>query len=200
MLALGVGGRSIWDVVVPPARAAEAVAVAPAPAPPPRVQLAPLPSVASRTPARNKASRSHPRAPSVGTVVAAMVAAPLLAPLPPPPLVETEPAPVEAVAPALAFDDGNGESIARAIARAKRAAVQDCFERELKRSPDLRGNVTVELELSPPNRVGAVRVSDDLNRPELTRCVTATMQKLQFSGLNEEVSVQLPYALSPAPK
>jgi hypothetical protein len=72
--------------------------------------------------------------------------------------------------------DGNGEDIARAIAAAKRAAVRTCFEHELKETPQLTGTVVVELDLAPPNRIDGLRVSDDLNRPTFTRCVTSAME------------------------
>jgi hypothetical protein len=94
-------------------------------------------------------------------------------------------------------DDGNGAAIARAIADAKRAAVRECFERELKQQPKLAGTVVVELELAAPDRVEALRVSDDLERPAFTRCVTAAMQTVRFAALDEDVSVRVPYALSP---
>ena len=93
--------------------------------------------------------------------------------------------------------DGNGEAIARAIAIDKRSAVQACFERELKQTPTLKGNVTVELDLAPGERVNAVRVIDDLDRPAFTQCVSSTMQHLSFFALNEEVFVHVPYVLSP---
>lgn len=96
--------------------------------------------------------------------------------------------------------DGNGEAIARAIASAKRAAVRECFERELKQTPKLAGTVVVELDLAPPNSVREVRVSDDLERPSFTRCVVQTMQDVRFSSLDEEVSVRVPYALTPGRK
>jgi outer membrane biosynthesis protein TonB len=96
--------------------------------------------------------------------------------------------------------DGNGEAIARAIAAAKRAAVRECFERELKQAPKLAGTVVVELDLAPPNTVRDVRVSDDLERPAFTRCVVDTMRDVRFSALDEEVSVRVPYALTPARK
>jgi hypothetical protein len=93
--------------------------------------------------------------------------------------------------------DGSGESIARAIAAAKRAAVRNCFEHELKQQPKLTGTVVVELDLAAPDRVEALRVSDDLNRPEFTRCVTSAMQGLRFAALDEDISVRVPYTLSP---
>ncbi|MBL8957586.1 MAG: AgmX/PglI C-terminal domain-containing protein [Myxococcaceae bacterium] len=115
---------------------------------------------------------------------------PVEAPLPPPPLVATEPE-------ALVFGSGNGEVIARAIANAKRAAVQQCFEHELKSNPKLEGRVMVQLDLAPPHTVEAVKVSDDLERPAFTQCVTQAMQHLDFAGLNEDVSINVPYVLSP---
>ena len=99
--------------------------------------------------------------------------------------------------PESAAGEGSGESIARAIAAAKRAAVRNCFEHELKQQPKLTGTVVVELDLAAPDRVEALRVSDDLNRPEFTRCVTSAMQGLRFAALDEDISVRVPYSLSP---
>lgn len=96
--------------------------------------------------------------------------------------------------------NGNGEDIARAIAAAKRAAVRTCFEHELKDQPKLTGTVVVELDLAPPDRIDGLRVSDDLNRPGFTRCVTSVMQGVRFAALDEEVSVRVPYVLSPERK
>lgn len=96
--------------------------------------------------------------------------------------------------------DGNGERIARAIASERRAAVRTCFEHELKEQPTLTGTVIVELDLAPPTRVEALRVSDDLNRPTFTRCVTTAMQAVRFAALDEEISVSVPYVLSPERK
>ena len=115
-----------------------------------------------------------------------------------------EPAVVEQRAPAEPAPepapDGNGEAIARAIAASKRAAVRACFESELKQQPTLRGNVLVELDLAPPNRVTDVRVTDDLERPAFTRCVSSEMQRVHFAALDEELSVAVPYVLSPERK
>ena len=195
LLLAGALGKTAWDVVVAPRPAAAAV-----------LMPAPLAAPVQVVPAQKLGAAAKPRA-KARTPKSVQ---PALAPLPLPPMVATEPAPtpveaaVQEPAPApvpvpaeepIAFD-GNGADIARAIAKAKRAAVQQCFEHELKRSPDLAGTVTIELDLAPPRQVQSVRVSDDLQRPEFTACVTAAMQQLSFTGLNEEVSVQLPYVLS----
>ncbi len=213
MLGLGVAGKTVWDVVSAPAPLPEArseaplqLAPLPSPQPPPRK----LPAKAKAKPVRTgrrvaapapKVEEPAPTPAPAPAVASAPEAAPAPAPAPAPEVSaepELSPPPLEE-AP-VALEDGNAGSIARAIASAKRRAVQACFERELKRSPNLEGRVTVELELAPPQRVEAVRVSDDLGRPEFTQCVQATMQHLAFTGLDEEVTVQLPYLLSPRRK
>jgi hypothetical protein len=123
-----------------------------------------------------------------------------------PPLVRSEPEPVVAQ-PSTGESPlseptpaGNGEAIARALAASKRAAVRACFESELKQQPTLRGNVLVEFDLAPPDRVIDVRVSDDLERPSFTRCVSDEMHRVRFAALDEELSVAVPYVLSPERK
>lgn len=195
MLVAGALGRTVWDFAVAVKPAAAAVLPA-APLAAEEPELAPLPRPARKQ--NVKKARVAPRgtrpAPITLPEATAMPEAPQAlpeAPVSAPPLVSGEPE------EQLTFD-GNGESIARAIANAKRSAVQGCFERELKRTPELRGTVTIELDLAPPQRVNAVRVTDDLDRPEFTACVTTSMQRLSFTGLNEEVSIQLPYVLQPS--
>ena len=43
-------------------------------------------------------------------------------------------------------------------------------------------------------------IVDDLNRPTFTRCVTSAMQGVRFASLDEEISVRVPYVLSPERK
>jgi hypothetical protein len=165
----------------------------PSPAPPVEEPLPPLP-VAKKKPTL-KARRTKKPAP---------VAKPVAAPAPvvtaePPPLIEADlpsaPAPLVA-AEVESPDHGNGEDIARIIHRAKRAAVRDCYERELKKNPRLEGKVTIELDLAPPQRVEHVAVKDDLGSPELTSCVETAMKTVRFPPLDEEVSIQLPFVLT----
>ena len=63
--------------------------------------------------------------------------------------------------------------------------------------------IVTNFGVAPPvrffdiNRVEVLRVSDDLDRPEFTRCVTSAMQGLRFAALDEDISVRVPYTLSP---
>jgi len=149
-----------------------AVAIAPPSAPPP---LASVPAPAEPPPAEPPPEESAPEE------SAPEESAP----------EESAPEPEEQL-----VGEGNGEAIARGIAADKRAAIQACYERELKRTPELRGRVTVELDLAPPQRVEEVRVLDDLARPAFTQCVSDAMQHVRFLALNEEASIQLPFILT----
>lgn len=74
--------------------------------------------------------------------------------------------------------------------------LQTCFERALKQSPTLKGTLIIELDLAPPHLVNQVRVSDDLDQPAFTQCISSTMEQVSFAALNEEVTVRVPYVLS----
>ncbi len=161
----------------------------------PEPDLAPLPPKRRAKPVVAKSARR----------ARALSAPPLLAAAVPVVKEETleEAAAIEAAAPTEpaappepSIEDGNGEHIARAIAEQKRAAVQTCFERELKQTPTLQGTLVVELDLSAPHRVNEVRVSDDLDRPSFTQCVSSSMDQFTFAALNEDVSIRVPYVLS----
>jgi hypothetical protein len=43
-------------------------------------------------------------------------------------------------------------------------------------------------------------VNDDLERAAFTSCVAATMRDVKFGALDEEISVSVPYVLTPAAK
>ncbi len=212
-----VGLRSKDEGVAPTSEQAEPVLdeltpLAPVPAQPKRSRTkrivqpksvaarqvpAPVPAVVESAPKQSE--RVAPREPELVAVVEkqeSVIDEHLVPPPPPPPesvakLEEEEEVPER---------DGNGEAIARAIAAEKRAAVRACFESELKASPKLHGTVIVELELAPPNRVNGVRVNDDLERAAFTSCVAATMRDVKFGALDEEISVSVPYVLTPAAK
>lgn len=207
-------GASRWGdeprVTAEQADPSEPVAVVPTPLSTkrPRVKRGPPPKP---QPAVTRTAREAPTRPPFALTTAAREA-----PQPPAPvIVQSEPAaperpeaeppppaplPEPSSATELPERDGNGEAIARAIAADKRAAVRACFESELKQTPKLRGTVVVELDLAPPNRVQAVRVNDDLERVAFTNCVTATMRDVRFAALDEEISVSVPYVLTPAAK
>ena len=192
---LGPAKKGATKAVTAPS-APVAAEVVPAPEPLP----APVEAVTPPSEAVTPPSEAVPEAVAVVEAPAAVEAEALTPPPPPAPEPEppSEPEPTQASAAAELLQlDGNGEAIARAIANARRAAVRDCFERELKHQPKLTGTVTVELDLAPPNKLEGVRVTDDLGRPAFTRCVTGAMQQVRFTSLDEEVSVRVPYVLSP---
>ena len=87
------------------------------------------------------------------------------------------------------------EDLARSIAQDKGGAIQLCYERELKKSPRLKGRVVVALELAPPQKVRGVSVRDTLRRPGFTACVRRSMRKIFFPSIKEELSIEIPFDL-----
>lgn len=205
LAVIGVALRLAWQdepPVVPPTRAVEP-------------NTPPTASQANRAPVRRRAlgTQTHRVPPlQAAAVASARTVEPtstLLAPPTPAPelsdsleleVARPEPPPQPPPEPEAPADsdergDARAASIARAIAQEKRAAVRACYEHELKQQPELTGTVVVELQLAAPDRIEALRVRDDLNRPEFTRCVTAAMQGVHFATLDEDLSVEVPYTL-----
>lgn len=87
-------------------------------------------------------------------------------------------------------------TVARVIARDQRGRVQLCFERELKRQPQLRGTVLLEVDVAPPRKVVSLTVQDSLKRPRFTRCVRHALKRLRLPHVREEASLQIPFALA----
>jgi hypothetical protein len=90
----------------------------------------------------------------------------------------------------------NAYDLARSIASDRRGAVQLCYEHALKRDPHLHGRVTVDLQLKAPHQIGEVRVIDNLKRTSFTQCVQKAMRHLDFPPLGEDLSVEIPFALT----
>jgi TonB family protein len=70
--------------------------------------------------------------------------------------------------------------ISRVVA-AHRGEVKGCYERELKRAPDLRGKVTVHFEIQATGKVAAVSVSSNTTGSEpLGTCTSEQVVKWVF--------------------
>ncbi len=72
-------------------------------------------------------------------------------------------------------------------------AIQSCYERELKLSPDLRGKLEVRLTITPAGRVGDVELDEDtLRSGSVVACIRSVLQswRLPFHP-DAEGTVQL---------
>ncbi|MFO0594827.1 MAG: AgmX/PglI C-terminal domain-containing protein [Myxococcaceae bacterium] len=80
----------------------------------------------------------------------------------------------------------------------RKAAVQSCYERELKRQPTLQGRVVIHFGVTPRGRVDHVGFSDDTLRSQAVQVCISNMMKgwvLPFTP-EDEVPVSLPFIFS----
>ena len=91
------------------------------------------------------------------------------------------------------------EVVAAAI-RQRKSAVIACYERALKRTPSLRGRLTLRFRVGTVGRVVTAEVEDStLNDDEVTHCVIRTVKGWRFPApANGEVAFSYPLIFQPA--
>jgi TonB family protein len=88
--------------------------------------------------------------------------------------------------------------LARSI-RAHMAEVRACYERALKRRPDIGGRLVLRFTLTPAGTVSSVAVDEDtLGDPEVTACVRNAVALWRFSAPPRKVEVTFPFVFQPA--
>ena len=72
-----------------------------------------------------------------------------------------------------------------------------CYERELRRSPTLRGKMRVVFQVDPSGQVSQCEISqiDFVKTPELVSCVEKTFLTMQFPGWTSGQPVTINYPL-----
>ncbi len=82
----------------------------------------------------------------------------------------------------------------------RKPAIQSCYERELKRSPNLQGRLVIRFAITSRGRVGGVGFGDDtLRSVAVQTCISALMRGwvLPFTP-EDEVPVSLPFIFAGA--
>jgi hypothetical protein len=67
--------------------------------------------------------------------------------------------------------------------RSAQPAIMACYEQNLKATPGLRGNVSINFVVMPDGKVGhaeAMEVDDALTHPGTLDCIVDTIKKLEF--------------------
>jgi hypothetical protein len=190
------GGSAVFYVIT------HATPVAPSPDPVPTEAPAAAPAVSAEQ--AQEALKNAPK--DVAVLVEAMSAKPPAKPSATATQASTRSAKATAAPEALPDDihssfqapASNAYEMAREMANERRGAVQLCYERELKRNPNLHGHVTVDLQLKAPHTVGEIRVVDNLRRESFTECVTQAMKQVDFPPLREDLTFEIPFALKSA--
>jgi TonB family protein len=108
------------------------------------------------------------------------------------PLVRPEPPALDE--PLAGFD---AQQLARTI-RGHLAEVRACYERALKRRPDIGGRLVLRFSLTPAGTVSSVEVDEDtLGDPEVTACVRNAVAAWRFAAPPRKVEVTFPFVFQP---
>jgi TonB family protein len=87
------------------------------------------------------------------------------------------------------------------LARAIRGHLSDlraCYERALKRHPEIAGRLVLRFTLTPAGTVAAVEVEEDtLGDPDVTACVRHALSLWRFPSPPRKVEVTFPFVFQP---
>jgi len=78
---------------------------------------------------------------------------------------------------------GRDPDAVSAVVNSHNDAIEYCYQRELKRTPDLRGEISVRFTIDTEGKViSAQIVSSSLNNPEVERCVLSRVRRWDDFG------------------
>jgi hypothetical protein len=106
---------------------------------------------------------------------------------------------VKDVAPEVDSADVDREALARYV-RQRLKAIQNCYERELKRNPSLKGKVVVRFSITPSGRSGDIDVEENtLGNEAVASCIRTVIRGWIFPFKPpDNVAVAYPFLFSPA--
>ena len=106
---------------------------------------------------------------------------------------------VSSAAPEVDSTEVDREAVARYV-KARLKAIQDCYEKELKRNPSLRGKVIVRFNILPSGRTGDIDIEENtLGNDAVASCIRTKIRGWTFPFKpDEEVPVAYPFVFSPA--
>lgn len=86
------------------------------------------------------------------------------------------------------------EEIVRREIRVRRAAAENCFQARLRARPDLYGDVSLAVAVSPTGGIGSATVaSSSVPDPEVGRCVARTVGGLQLPPIPGATNINITY-------
>ncbi len=106
---------------------------------------------------------------------------------------------VRDAAPEVESSDVDRDALARYV-KARLKAIQNCYERELKRNPQLKGRVMVRFSIKPNGRTSDIEIEENtLGNDAVGSCIRAVIRGWVFPFKPEdEVPVAYPFVFSPA--
>ncbi|MHB8877849.1 MAG: TonB family protein [Myxococcaceae bacterium] len=106
---------------------------------------------------------------------------------------------VQDQAPEVDSSDVDREALARYV-KQRKSAIQNCYERELKRNPSLRGKVVVRFSITPSGRASDIEIEENtLGNDAVASCVRTVIRTWSFPFKpSSDVTVAYPFVFSPA--
>jgi hypothetical protein len=106
---------------------------------------------------------------------------------------------VRDVAPEVESSDVDREALARYV-KQRLKAIQNCYEKELKRNPSLKGKVVVRFSITPSGRSGDIDVEENtLGSDAVSSCIRTVIRGWVFPfHPPDNVAVAYPFLFSPA--
>lgn len=84
--------------------------------------------------------------------------------------------------------------------KSRLSAIRNCYEKELKRNPNLKGKITVRFTIQPTGRTSDIEIEENtLGNEAVASCIRTTIRTwvMPFKP-DDEVPVSYPFLLSPA--
>jgi outer membrane biosynthesis protein TonB len=106
---------------------------------------------------------------------------------------------VKDAAPEVDSADVDRDALARYV-KARLKAIQNCYEKELKRNPSLKGKVVVRFSIMPTGRTGGIEIEENtLGNEAVGSCIRTVIRSWVFPFKpDDEVPVAYPFVFSPA--
>ncbi|WP_225413975.1 AgmX/PglI C-terminal domain-containing protein [Stigmatella hybrida] len=106
---------------------------------------------------------------------------------------------VRDAAPEVDSSDVDREALSRYV-KARLKAIQNCYEKELKRNPNLKGKVVVRFNIKPSGRTSDIDVEENtLGNEAVGSCIRTVIRSWVFPFKpDDEVPVAYPFVFSPA--
>jgi outer membrane biosynthesis protein TonB len=102
-------------------------------------------------------------------------------------------------APEVESSEVDREKLA-AYVRSRKGAIQQCYEKELKRNPSLKGKVVVRFNITPAGRTSDIDIEENtLGNEAVASCIKTTIRGWVFPFKpDSEVPVAYPFVFAPA--
>lgn len=106
---------------------------------------------------------------------------------------------VKDAAPEVDSSDVDRDALTRYV-KARIKSLQSCYEKELKRNPNLKGKVVVRFSIMPSGRTGSIEIEEDtLGTDAVGACIKSYIRSWVFPFKpSDEVPVSYPFLFSPA--